>query len=97
MLPIELGPARPIGAIDNKLARKPGGEDIGQAQSRPPLQRTPGQPVVKSAALDPGPEPVDAERVKIIRDAVENGTYPIVPARIADAMIAAGFLLRSGQ
>lgn len=40
-----------------------------------------------------GPMPVDVERVAQIRSAVENGTYPLVPARIADAMIAARMLL----
>ncbi|TAD82461.1 MAG: flagellar biosynthesis anti-sigma factor FlgM [Sphingomonadales bacterium] len=33
--------------------------------------------------------PVDAERVAQIRNALRNGSYPLVPARIADAMIAA--------
>ena len=53
--------------------------------------------VVRSRALDPGPPPVDAERVQQIRKAIEDGTYPIVPAKVADAMIAAGLLLRSGK
>lgn len=38
--------------------------------------------------------PVDNDRVAEIRKAVEQGTYPITPAKIADAMIAAGYLLR---
>jgi negative regulator of flagellin synthesis FlgM len=38
--------------------------------------------------------PVDAGRVAEIRRAVENGSYPLTPTRIADAIIAAGFLLR---
>lgn len=38
--------------------------------------------------------PVDAERVKQIRKAVEEGRYPIVPTSVADALIAAGYLLR---
>lgn len=45
----------------------------------------------KSAGEAP---PADATRVQEIRKAVEQGRYPIVPARIADAMIAAGYLLR---
>jgi negative regulator of flagellin synthesis FlgM len=63
--------------------------------------RAPAAPRSPSAALDAGisvevsaaPEvatpPVDAERVKQIRDAVRDGTYPLVPSKIADAMIAA--------
>ena len=39
--------------------------------------------------------PVDADRVAMIRKAVEQGRYPVVPSRIADAMIAAGYLLRT--
>lgn len=38
--------------------------------------------------------PVDQERVSEIRKAVEEGRYPVVPTRIADAIIAAGYLLR---
>jgi len=38
--------------------------------------------------------PVDSERVAQIRKAIEEDRYPVVPARIADAMIAAGLLLR---
>jgi negative regulator of flagellin synthesis FlgM len=53
--------------------------------------------VVRSRVLDPGRPPVDAERVQQIRKAIEQGTYPIVPAKVADAMIAAGLLLRSGK
>ena len=91
MPPIELGPARPVGAIEARLARQPGvkSEGAGKAQE-------PKSPVAASHLLDPGEAPVDAERVQVIRKAIESGTYPIVPARIADAMIAAGLLLRSG-
>jgi negative regulator of flagellin synthesis FlgM len=53
--------------------------------------------VVRSRELDPGQPPVDAERVQQIRKAIEQGTYPILPAKVADAMIAAGLLLRSGK
>lgn len=53
--------------------------------------------VVRSRELDPGQPPVDSERVAEIRKAIEQGTYPIVPAKVADAMIAAGLLLRTGK
>ena len=39
--------------------------------------------------------PVDHDRVAEIREAIEQGRYPVVPTKIADAMIAAGFLLRN--
>jgi negative regulator of flagellin synthesis FlgM len=41
--------------------------------------------------------PVDTDRVTVIRKAIEQGRYPVVPTRIADAMIAAGFLLRTKE
>ncbi|MCB2076107.1 MAG: flagellar biosynthesis anti-sigma factor FlgM [Novosphingobium sp.] len=92
MPPIEIGPARAVGAIESRLARQAGTQS-DRAKAAPS-----GEPaVVRSDALDPGPAPVDAERVRAIRDAVESGTYPVVPAKIADAMIAAGIMLRSGK
>jgi negative regulator of flagellin synthesis FlgM len=45
-----------------------------------------------SAGAEP---PMDQDRVAQIRKAIERGRYPVVPARIADAMIAAGYLLRT--
>jgi negative regulator of flagellin synthesis FlgM len=53
-----------------------------------------GVPVasVVSAGVEP---PVDHDRVAEIRKAVEQGHYPLVPAKIADAMIASGFMLRT--
>ena len=39
--------------------------------------------------------PVDHDRVTEIREAIKQGRYPVVPTKIADAMIAAGFLLRN--
>jgi len=39
--------------------------------------------------------PVDANRVAEIRQAIEDGRYPVLPVRVADAMIAAGLLLRT--
>lgn len=35
--------------------------------------------------------PVDSDRVAEIREALRDGTYPLVPAKIADAIIAAQY------
>ena len=51
--------------------------------------------VASSDARDPGPAPIDNDRVSQVRIAVERGTYPLLPAKVADAIIAAGMLLRS--
>lgn len=94
-MPIESGPcrvgvARAVGAVDPWAVRAVASEtnqSNGVARSLGPVR--PHEP------LDAGPMPVDVERVGEIRRAIELGTYPLVPARVADAMIAAGLLLRT--
>ena len=91
MPPIELSRLRPVPGIEGRTRPAE-----ARSQSAALAPRAIGAPSA-SHALDPGAPPVDAQRVSEIRKAVENGTYPVVPARIADAMIAAGFLLRSNK
>lgn len=51
--------------------------------------------VVSSPTLSAGSTaPVDRERVSQIKKAVQTGTYPLLPTKISDAMIAAGFMLQ---
>ena len=45
--------------------------------------------VSATASADVASPPVDAERVRQIRQALQDGSYPLVPTKIADAMIAA--------
>ena len=92
MPPINLGPALPVSAVDTRTARTVNG---GNARAERTASPSPG--VVKSDSLDPGQPPVDVERTQLIRKAVETGTYPILPAKVADAMIAAGLLLRTAR
>lgn len=87
-MPIE--PTQTVGAlrpVDAGRARAVAAERKPAAAAAPPL-------VATSDALDPGPVPVDDVRVAEIRKAVESGTYPLLPAKVADAIIAAGLLLR---
>lgn len=52
--------------------------------------------VSRSADALAGAEaPVDIERVEAIRSAIRDGNYPLIPTQMADAMIAASFLLTS--
>jgi negative regulator of flagellin synthesis FlgM len=97
-MPIELGPkspgtARAVGAVDPWAAR-PVASQAGDSSKR--VARSVG-PVERSDALNPGPAPIDADRVAVIRKAIEQGTYPVLPAKIADAVIAAGILLKSAK
>lgn len=99
---IEISAARPIRPVETPVVETPA---VRAAPSQPEVPAKveatkPGVPhsaVVRSDAFDPGSPPVDADRVTMIRKAVENGKYPVVPAKIADAIIAAGFLLRTPQ
>jgi len=42
-----------------------------------------------TAPVETAAPPVDAERVQAIKNALRDGSYPLVPTKIADAMIAA--------
>jgi len=66
------------------------------AQAEPTATKA-AQTPVSSVATAGVNAPVDQDRVNEIRRAIETGRYPVVPAKIADAMIAAGLLLRVGD
>lgn len=97
MPPIEIGPGgpRPPRAIGPADTRPAGGRAVANETAR--SHAAASSAVVRSAALDPGTPPVDLDRVAEIRKAIEQDRYPVVPARVSDAMIAAGYLLRSGK
>ena len=82
-----------------RSARPLRGPATGEARTASASASTAPQaaPATPSAALalDPAACPVDAERVAQVRQAIACGDYPLLPARVADAMIAAGLLLRT--
>lgn len=90
MPPIDLNPIRAIRAVD---PRQPRAEPaFGQATKA----AAPAQPQVElDPALAAGEPPIDQQRVSEIRKAIEQGRYPVTPMRVADALIAAGFLWRN--
>ena len=97
MPPIELGPTsshapRAVGPVD---ARPVKGRAVANDTARSHAAEQ--SAVARSAALDPGIQPINYERVALIRKAIEDGRYPVLPMKVSDAMIAAGFLLRSGK
>jgi negative regulator of flagellin synthesis FlgM len=61
------------------------------ARARPATasSSTSGISVEVTGASEAANPPVDAERVSQIRNALRDGSYPLVPAKIVDAMIAA--------
>lgn len=97
MPPIEIGSGGPHAprAVGPGDARPVKGRAVANDTAR--SHASPRSAVVRSAALDPGAPPVDLERVAKIRKAIEDNRYPVLPMKVSDAIIAAGFLLRSGK
>lgn len=97
MPPIEFGPTGPRAprATGPVEARPVNGRPVANDTAR--AHASDRSAVVRSQALDPGTEPVDLERVAQIRKAIETDRYPVLPMKVSDAIIAAGFLLRSGK
>lgn len=95
MPPIETRLTSPVGRIEavslNVRAARVGGSSDKPAKA----ETADADVVVLGDTLDPGDTPVDAERVTEIRKALEQGTYPILPTTVADAIIAAGLILRT--
>jgi negative regulator of flagellin synthesis FlgM len=88
--------ARSLSGGSASSSALPASESAGRTVA-PPNRANGGEPrgvsvevgaTIGTALETPAP-PVDRERVAEIRKALEEGTYPLVPTRIADAMIAA--------
>ena len=91
--PCSIGIARAVGPVDPKAIRAAAAADDTRHSNG--IARHVG-PVKPREPLDVGDVPVDGERVGEIRRAIRNGTYPLLPTKVADAMIAAGILLGKG-
>lgn len=95
MPPIEIGPGgthapRGVMPVDVSPVKN------RQVASDTVRGQTPNKtPVVRSEALNPGIQPLNNERVALIRKAIEEDRYPVLPVKVSDEMIAAGYLLRS--
>jgi negative regulator of flagellin synthesis FlgM len=92
-----------ISRLSGTGAARPVGRDLGasgKADTRPasaPVVADRGIAVETGSRVEAGAAPVDADRVAQIRDALKEGSYPIVPAQISDAMIAARLMLSGAQ
>lgn len=77
--------------------------DAARAAAAPVRERATGESTDKGVAvqtegrISAGQVPVDDQRVSEIRKALRDDSYPIVPAKITDAMIAARLMLSSAQ
>lgn len=94
MPPIETRLTNPIGRIEavslnGRAVRLASGSTDQSAKAD-----TADGTVVLGDTLNAGAVPVDGDRVAQIRKALEDGTYPILPMTVADAIIAGGLILR---
>lgn len=88
---VELSKLPAVGAA---RAVAPGERAQIEARPRPAASATSGAAargvsLEVAAPVDASAPPVDAERVSQIKAALQDGSYPLVPTKIVDAMIAA--------
>ena len=81
-----VSPARALSDTD-RTAIQPGAARDNQRSSSGVADA--GVSIEVAAPVDSSTPPVDTDRVAEIRKALQEGSYPIVPTEIADAMIAA--------
>ena len=88
---LEVNAVSAVGTADTRAAAA---EQSAMAAGQPAATSAQGATQVATRALDAGQIPVDTNRVANIKKAIESGTYPLLPTKISDAMIAAGLMLR---
>ena len=66
----------------------------GTTSQPPPAAAQAGATMVSTSVASAGTPPINSDRVVAIRKAIQNGSYPLLPTKISDAMIAAGMVLR---
>ena len=62
--------------------------EFGSSVRRPSAAVSPAEKITPSQEVAAREVPVDHDRVAEIRKALEDGTYPLIPTEIADAIIA---------
>jgi negative regulator of flagellin synthesis FlgM len=97
MADINLGAVPPVRATGMRIANAARGA-TGAGPATPSAPETAAVDSASAAqTLDAGAAPVDHARVSLIRKAIADGSYPVIPSRVGDAIIAAGILVWSSQ
>lgn len=97
MPPIDTRLTSPIARVEAASLNVRATRTNGGPSDAPVKAETADPTVVLGDTLDPGETPINGDRVTQIRKALEQGTYPILPTSVADAIIAAGLILRTPQ
>lgn len=96
MPPIDTRLTNPIGSVQAaSLNLRLAHTASGTSDKSTKAETATADVVALGDTLDAGDVPVNADRVRDIRKALESGTYPILPTSVADAIIAAGLILRT--
>ena len=82
--------SRPL-SDTNRAAGKPAGAAPASAANGGAAPA--GVTLEVNGSIDTAAAPVDTDRVSQIREALKDGTYPLIPIKITDAMIAAQFII----
>lgn len=93
----DIQPIRGIAAIRPTHAEQRDDADRAHQRQKPETGDMASISAEARASYAAGNPAVDAERVAEIRRALKSGDYPVIPTRIADAMIAAKLLLSAGE
>jgi negative regulator of flagellin synthesis FlgM len=100
MASFDIGATPPVGAVQ-LTSVQPTAASVAAAATTSTAAPVSGAAISTAApevrtslSVSAGEAPVDRNRVDEIRKAVQSGTYPLVPAKIGDAMVAAGLMLR---
>jgi negative regulator of flagellin synthesis FlgM len=100
MSSFEIGASRPVGAVQLKTvqpASQASATTATQSATAAATEAAASTEQVQTTVDTSSELPVDAVRVAGIRKAINEGTYPLIPTKIGDAMIAAGMLLQKGR
>ena len=89
MRPIDIQPLRPVRTTEKVTESAPA------RPAKPVVNGEQDVEVVRRSHFAAQEPPIDHERVDEIRKALAEGSYPLVPAEIADALIAAQLTLRT--
>ncbi|XUU60757.1 flagellar biosynthesis anti-sigma factor FlgM [Erythrobacter sp. HA6-11] len=81
-----VSPASALQARDPAVGEKKPASDTSQGSTAAPNA---GVQVDVADGIKAGEPPVQEDRVAAVRAALRDGSYPLVPAKIVDAMIAA--------
>ncbi len=91
-MPVDVNPIQNAVGVQFLPARN-AAEPVGRELPKSVRQDDAGVAVEAGPSFAGDTPPMDVERVEEIRRALEDGSYPVVPTRIADAMIAARLML----